>query len=56
MRMAERSLLPAVREVGPDVLVVADGVSCKHQIAHGTKRRSLHVAEVYAAALGESKP
>jgi FAD/FMN-containing dehydrogenase/Fe-S oxidoreductase len=51
MRMAERSLLPAVREAGPSTLVVADGMSCKHQIAHGSGREPLHVAEVYAAAL-----
>ena len=51
MRMAERDLLPAVRAAGAETLVVADGMSCKHQIAHGAQRRSLHVAEVYAAAL-----
>jgi len=51
MRMAERDLLPAVRAADADALVVADGMSCKHQIAHGAQRRSLHVAEVYAAAL-----
>ncbi len=47
MRMAERDLLPAVRAADADALVVADGMSCKHQIAHGAQRRSLHVAEVY---------
>ncbi len=52
MRMAERDLLPAVRAAGADTLVVADGMSCKHQIAHGAERHALHVAEVYAAALG----
>ncbi len=51
MRMAERDLLPAVRAAGADTLVVADGMSCKHQIAHGAERRAMHVAEVYAAAL-----
>ncbi|MDB5028651.1 MAG: lactate dehydrogenase, partial [Candidatus Eremiobacteraeota bacterium] len=51
MRMAERDLLPAVRAADAKTLVVADGMSCKHQIAHGAERRSLHVAEVYAAAL-----
>jgi FAD/FMN-containing dehydrogenase/Fe-S oxidoreductase len=56
MRMAERDLLPAVRAADADVLVVADGMSCKHQIAHGAGRRSLHVAEVYAAALEEETP
>ena len=51
MRMAERDLLPAVRAAGPETLVVADGMSCKHQIAHGAERRAMHVAEIYAAAL-----
>jgi Fe-S oxidoreductase len=51
MRMAERDLLPAVRAADPQTLVVTDGMSCKHQIAHGAERRALHVAEVYAAAL-----
>ena len=56
MRMAERDVLPAVRAAGADALVVTDGMSCKHQIAHGAGRRSLHVAEVYAAALEEETP
>jgi FAD/FMN-containing dehydrogenase/Fe-S oxidoreductase len=55
MRMAERDLLPAVRAAGDDTLVVADGMSCKHQIAHGADRRALHVAEVYAAALPQAQ-
>jgi Fe-S oxidoreductase len=53
LRMAERSLLPAVRAASPETLVVADGLSCKHQIAHGSDRRALHVAEVFAAALDQ---
>jgi FAD/FMN-containing dehydrogenase/Fe-S oxidoreductase len=55
MRMAERDLLPAVRSADAATLVVADGMSCKHQIAHGAKRHALHVAEVYAEAL-EGRP
>jgi Fe-S oxidoreductase len=51
LRMAERDLLPAVRAAGDATLIVADGMSCKHQIEHGTDRRPLHVAEVYALAL-----
>jgi Fe-S oxidoreductase len=49
--MAERDLLPAVRKADAQTLVVTDGMSCKHQIAHGAQRQALHVAEVYAAAL-----
>jgi Fe-S oxidoreductase len=50
MQMAEASLLPAVRQA-PDALIVADGTSCRHQIADGTGRQALHVARVLAAHL-----
>ncbi|NYT37156.1 FAD-binding oxidoreductase [Allopusillimonas soli] len=55
MQMAELSLLPAVRKAGPDTLLVADGTSCRHQIADGTGEhggmQALHVARVLARAL-----
>jgi Fe-S oxidoreductase len=51
MAMGELSLLPAVRAAAAGALVVADGTSCRHQIADGTGRRALHVAEVLAMAL-----
>ncbi len=50
-RMAELSLLPAVREADPAAVVVADGTSCRHQIQDGSGRRALHVARVLEAAL-----
>jgi Fe-S oxidoreductase len=43
MQMAELSLLPAVRK-NPDAIIVADGTSCRHQIAHGAGRTARHVA------------
>jgi Fe-S oxidoreductase len=43
MQMAELSLLPAVRQ-NPDAIIVADGTSCRHQIAHGAGRQARHVA------------
>jgi Fe-S oxidoreductase len=43
MQMAELSLLPAVRK-NPGAIVVADGTSCRHQIAHGAGRQARHVA------------
>jgi FAD/FMN-containing dehydrogenase/Fe-S oxidoreductase len=56
MQMAELSLLPAIRAAGPDTLLVADGTSCRHQIADGTRgggqREALHVARVLERALG----
>jgi FAD/FMN-containing dehydrogenase/Fe-S oxidoreductase len=51
MKMAEASLLPAVRKAPADALVVADGTSCRHQIEHGAARRALHVARVLELAL-----
>jgi FAD/FMN-containing dehydrogenase/Fe-S oxidoreductase len=55
MKMAELSLLPAVRAAGDDTVVVADGTSCRHQIADGTraqgKRDAVHVARVLERAL-----
>jgi len=51
MRMAERTLLPAVRNAPPDALIVADGTSCRHQIADGSGRAAVHVARVLESAL-----
>ncbi|TMH73494.1 MAG: FAD-binding oxidoreductase [Betaproteobacteria bacterium] len=50
MKMAEMTLLPAIRNAPHDMLV-ADGTSCRHQIADGTGRHALHVARVLEAAL-----
>jgi Fe-S oxidoreductase len=47
MQMAELSLLPAVR-AAPDALIVADGTSCRHQIADGAQREARHLARVLA--------
>ena len=49
--MAELSLLPAVRGAETSTLIVADGTSCRHQIADGTERAALHVARVLAMSL-----
>ncbi len=51
MQMAEAALLPAVR-AQPDALVVADGTSCRHQIADGCGRQAQHVALLLARQLG----
>ena len=51
MRIGERVLLPAVRSAEPGSLVVADGFSCRTQIAAGTGRRALHTAEVLQLGL-----
>ncbi|WP_252106314.1 MULTISPECIES: FAD-binding and (Fe-S)-binding domain-containing protein [unclassified Halomonas] len=51
MKMAELSLLPAVRGADADTLVVADGTSCRHQIHDGAQRNAIHVARVLEQAL-----
>ncbi len=50
MQMAEASLLPAVRAKA-DAIVVADGTSCRHQIADGAQREAVHVAKLLAGQL-----
>ncbi|HEY8244486.1 MAG TPA: FAD-linked oxidase C-terminal domain-containing protein, partial [Casimicrobiaceae bacterium] len=55
MKMAELSLLPAVRAAAPDTLVVADGLSCRHQIADGAHRTAVHAVRVLADALGPER-
>ena len=56
LAMGELSLLPAVRAAPADAVIVADGTSCRHQIADGAARRAVHVAEVLAGALHGAAP
>jgi len=46
--VGERAILPFVRAASPDTLVLADGFSCREQIAQGTGRRPRHLAEILA--------
>jgi FAD/FMN-containing dehydrogenase/Fe-S oxidoreductase len=51
MQCGEQGLLPKVRDLPEDTLVVADGFSCKTQIEEGeTGRKALHVAQVLQLA------
>jgi hypothetical protein len=55
VRMAELALLPAVRAAASDTLIVADGTSCRQQIADLTRgagrREAVHVIRVLERAL-----
>jgi FAD/FMN-containing dehydrogenase/Fe-S oxidoreductase len=51
IKMAERRLLPAIREADIDTIAVAAGVSCRQQIKHGTGKQALHPAEVLRDAI-----
>ena len=52
--IGELELLPAVRQAPTDWLIVADGFSCREQIAQETDRHALHLAEVLQMALHEA--
>ncbi len=54
MQMGELSLLPQVRQAAPETLLIANGISCRHQIRDGAQRDSLHLARVLQAALAPS--
>jgi FAD/FMN-containing dehydrogenase/Fe-S oxidoreductase len=51
MAAGEQHLLPAVRNEPLECLIVADGFSCREQIAQGTGRRAMHLAEVIQLGL-----
>ncbi|MFF3806812.1 FAD-binding and (Fe-S)-binding domain-containing protein [Streptomyces sp. NPDC002032] len=51
---AEERLLPSLRAAGPDTEVLADGFSCRTQIAQlSSGRRARHLAELLAEGLAE---
>ena len=58
LAIGEHELLPAVRQVEKDTLIIADGFSCREQIAQTTDRQALHLAQVLQMALhdGPSGP
>jgi hypothetical protein len=48
--IAESHLMPAVR-AHPGAVVLADGLSCRHQLADLAEVRALHLAELLASRL-----
>jgi hypothetical protein len=54
MRVGERVILPAVREASEDTLIIANGFSCREQIAQATGRHPLHLSEVLKLALSSA--
>jgi FAD/FMN-containing dehydrogenase/Fe-S oxidoreductase len=52
--IGELELLPAVRQAPTDWLIVADGFSCREQIAQETDRHAFHLSEVLQMALREA--
>ncbi|MBK9983557.1 MAG: FAD-binding oxidoreductase [Saprospiraceae bacterium] len=45
-KMAERVLVPSIN-AKPDAMVIANGFSCRHQIADFADRKAVHIAEAF---------
>jgi len=56
LAVGELELLPAVRKASPETLIIADGFSCREQIAQCTDRQALHLAEVIQMSLQNQIP
>ena len=51
MKIGEQTLFPAIIKATSDTLFAANGTSCRHQIADGTKRYALHPVTILKRAL-----
>jgi len=51
LAIGEHALLPAIRQADKETLIIADGFSCREQIAQTTDRQALHLAQVLQMAL-----
>ena len=49
--VGEERLFPAVRRTSKQVIIAANGTSCRHQIYEGTGRKSLHPVQILYQAL-----
>ena len=52
MKIGEIALFPAVRSQESDFEMVAEGISCRQQIEHGTGKQAKHLVELLAEAIG----
>ena len=55
VKCGERVLLPRVREVDNDTLIITNGFSCREQIQQLTPKRPMHIAEVLQMAIHEGQ-
>ena len=51
LQIGEQVLLPKIRNESDSIVVVAEGISCRQQIEHGTARPAKHLVEILAGAL-----
>lgn len=51
VKVAEHDLLPAMREAGPDAIILADGFSCRKQVKDLENRQAITLPELLVAHL-----
>lgn len=51
MQIGELKLFPSVRKANKNVIIAANGTSCRHQIKDGTGREALHPVSILRKAL-----
>lgn len=51
MQIGELKLFPAIRKTANEVIIAANGTSCRHQIYDGTQRKALHPISILKEAL-----
>ena len=51
MKVGEQTLFPTIRKADSDVIIAANGTSCRHQIKDGTQRVALHPVMILLNAL-----
>ncbi|MFT8396049.1 FAD-binding and (Fe-S)-binding domain-containing protein [Propionibacterium sp.] len=51
VKVAEHDLLPAIDAAGPDAILLADGFSCRKQIADLRRRKAMSLGELLASHL-----
>ena len=51
MKVGELKLFPSIRNSEEEVIISANGTSCRHQIYDGTKRKALHPISILKSAI-----
>jgi Fe-S oxidoreductase len=51
IQIGEQTLFPAIRKASEDVIIAANGTSCRHQIKDGTGRLAKHPVTILREAL-----
>jgi Fe-S oxidoreductase len=55
LEVAENELLPALREAGPDAIVLADGFSCRKQVSDLTELNAITLAQLLTSGANRQR-